>query len=60
MQIFQMGIPVLGICYGMQLMAHYLGGKVAKAAKREYGHAELTIDNDTNLLQGYPSKQRSG
>jgi GMP synthase (glutamine-hydrolysing) len=51
MQIFHLGIPVLGICYGMQLMAHYLGGKVAKATKREYGQAELIIDNDTNLLQ---------
>ncbi len=52
MQIFQLGIPVLGICYGMQLMAHYLGGKVAKAAKREYGQAELIVDNDADLLQG--------
>jgi GMP synthase (glutamine-hydrolysing) len=52
MQIFQLGIPVLGICYGMQLIAHYLGGKVAKAAKREYGQAELVVDNDADLLQG--------
>lgn len=52
MQIFQLGIPVLGICYGMQLMAHYLGGKVAKAAKREYGQAGLIVDNDTDLLEG--------
>ena len=52
MQIFQLGIPVLGICYGMQLIAHYLGGKVAKAAKREYGQAELSVDNDADLLQG--------
>ena len=52
MQIFQLGIPVLGICYGMQLMAHYLGGKVARAAKREYGQAELIVDNDADLLEG--------
>jgi len=52
MQIFQLGIPVLGICYGMQLIAHYLGGKVAKAAKREYGQAELIVDNDADLLHG--------
>jgi len=52
MQIFQLGIPVLGICYGMQLIAHYLGGKVARAAKREYGQAELIVDNDTDLLKG--------
>jgi len=52
MQIFHLGIPVLGICYGMQLMAHYLGGKVARATKREYGQADLIIDNDTDLLKG--------
>ena len=58
MQIFQLGIPVLGICYGMQLMAHYLGGKVAKAAKREYGQAGLIVDNDADLLEGYiPANQ---
>jgi GMP synthase (glutamine-hydrolysing) len=55
--IFELGIPVLGICYGMQLMAHMLGGKVAKAAKREYGGAELTIDDDTDLLKGITKKQ---
>lgn len=52
MQIFQLGIPILGICYGMQLMAHTLGGKVAGASKREYGQALLIIDNDADLLQG--------
>ncbi|RJQ47424.1 MAG: glutamine-hydrolyzing GMP synthase [Nitrospiraceae bacterium] len=49
--IFELGIPVLGICYGMQLMAYMLGGKVAKAAKREYGRAELTIDDNSDLLK---------
>ena len=52
MKIFQLGIPVLGICYGMQLMAHALGGKVAGSAKREFGQAELSVDNDADLLQG--------
>jgi GMP synthase (glutamine-hydrolysing) len=52
MEVFKLGIPVLGICYGMQLMAHSLGGSVAKAAKREYGRAELKVDDDTNLLWG--------
>lgn len=52
MEVFKLGIPVLGICYGMQLMAHSLGGKVAKAAKREYGRAELKVDDDTDLLWG--------
>jgi GMP synthase (glutamine-hydrolysing) len=51
-EIFELGIPVLGICYGMQLMAHMLGGKVAKSAKREYGRAELIIDDDTDLMKG--------
>ncbi len=52
MKIFQLGIPVLGICYGMQLMAHALGGRVARSAKREFGHAELSVDNDADLLKG--------
>ncbi len=54
--IFEMGVPVLGICYGMQLMAHCLGGKVAKALKREYGKAELVIDVKKGLFKGIPSK----
>jgi GMP synthase (glutamine-hydrolysing) len=51
MAIFGMGIPILGICYGMQLMSHLLGGKVAKASKREYGKAELFVDDDSDLLR---------
>ncbi len=42
-ELFRLGVPILGICYGMQLMAHLLGGRVAKAAQREYGQAELEI-----------------
>src|SRR5213079_3787808 len=41
--VFDLGSPVLGICYGMQLMAHSLGGRVAPAAQREFGHATVTI-----------------
>ncbi|PKL49371.1 MAG: GMP synthase (glutamine-hydrolyzing), partial [Nitrospira bacterium HGW-Nitrospira-1] len=52
MQIFQLGVPVLGICYGMQLMAYHLNGKVARALKREYGQVELFVDNNTDLLHG--------
>ncbi|HET6513913.1 MAG TPA: glutamine-hydrolyzing GMP synthase [Thermodesulfovibrionales bacterium] len=54
--IFSLGIPVLGICYGMQLMGHGLGGEVARAVKREYGRAELTVDSDADLLWGIPLK----
>jgi GMP synthase (glutamine-hydrolysing) len=52
LKIFELGVPLLGICYGMQLMAHLLGGRVAKAAKREYGRAELFIDDDSDLFKG--------
>jgi len=52
LEVFKLGIPILGICYGMQLMANYLGGKVARSTKREYGHAELMIDNDKDFLWG--------
>jgi GMP synthase (glutamine-hydrolysing) len=55
-EIFELGIPVLGICYGMQLMAFMLGGKVAKALKREYGKSELAVDDDAGLLAGLPDK----
>jgi GMP synthase (glutamine-hydrolysing) len=50
-KIFEFGVPVLGICYGMQLMAHLFGGCVSKAAKREYGRAELIIDDDSDIFK---------
>jgi GMP synthase (glutamine-hydrolysing) len=53
-RIFDLGIPVLGICYGLQLMVHVLGGKVRAATKREYGHANVDIKDDSRLLQGLP------
>jgi GMP synthase (glutamine-hydrolysing) len=56
LKIFELGIPVLGICYGMQLMAYCLGGKVAKAQKREYGRAELIIDDRKDIFEGIPVK----
>jgi GMP synthase (glutamine-hydrolysing) len=56
MKIFKLGIPVLGICYGMQLMAHCLGGRVAKAQKREYGRAELVVDKRLDVFKGIPKK----
>jgi len=52
-RIFDLGIPVLGICYGLQLIAYQLGGEVDKAARREYGHAELMIDDQSDLFAGF-------
>ncbi len=54
--IFALGIPLLGICYGMQLMAHCLGGKVAKSRKREYGPAELVIEQREGVFDGIPRR----
>jgi GMP synthase (glutamine-hydrolysing) len=56
-KLFELGIPVLGICYGMQLMTHVLGGKVAHSPKREYGPAELIIDDDSDLFAGLLKRQ---
>ena len=52
MGVWELGVPVLGICYGMQLTAHLLGGKVEKASKREYGRIRVTMDDRDNLLKG--------
>ncbi len=49
--IWKLGVPILGICYGMQLMAHQLGGKVQPGGKREYGPAEIDIAKDTTLFR---------
>jgi len=49
--IFRMGLPVLGICYGMQTMAQQLGGQVAPAAKHEFGHAKVSIDQSSILFK---------
>ncbi len=50
--IFELGVPLLGICYGMQLMAHQLGGAVEKAQRREYGHAAIEMDVPEDLFYG--------
>ena len=52
--VLGLGVPVLGICYGLQFMAHHLGGRVESAASREYGHAEVTIVRETALFAGLP------
>src|SRR5436305_4017499 len=51
-EIFSLGIPVLGICYGMQLMAHHLGGEVEFSARREYGPGMLHVTNSSRLFEG--------
>lgn len=48
--IFDLGLPILGICYGLQLIAYQLGGSVDRAARREYGRADLIIDRDDPLF----------
>ncbi len=53
-RIFELGLPVLGICYGLQFMAHTLGGKVLAAERREYGHAQVELLEDSPLFQGLP------
>src|SRR5688572_19841719 len=56
-RIFQLGLPILGICYGLQLMAHYLGGKVEPGQKREYGKGALRVtDLSCPLFATLPPK----
>jgi GMP synthase (glutamine-hydrolysing) len=54
--IFKMGIPVLGICYGMQLMAQLLGGEVTRSDKREYGKAKLILNQESGLFRDFGGK----
>jgi GMP synthase (glutamine-hydrolysing) len=57
-RIFDLGVPVLGICYGMQLMSYLLGGDVRRAGRREYGHALFETKADGLLLRGMRSPAR--
>lgn len=50
-EIFELGIPVLGICYGMQLMSHVLGGKVGRATQQEYGKIKLNVPESAGLFK---------
>jgi len=53
-RVFELGVPVLGICYGLQLMVHVLGGRVSPADKREYGHAKVDVIAESELFRGLP------
>ena len=55
-ELFELGIPVLGLCYGAQLMQHILGGKVEKAPVREYGKTEVQVDTTSKLFKGVEEK----
>ena len=55
-ELFELGIPVLGLCYGAQLMQHVLGGKVEKAPVREYGKTEVYVDTASPLFTGVEEK----
>ena len=51
-EVFELGIPVLGLCYGMQLMAHTLGGEVKSADAREFGKTPVTVNTESPLFKG--------
>lgn len=55
-ELFEMGIPMLGLCYGAQIMMQVLGGKVEKAPVREYGKIEVSVDNNSVLFQNVSPK----
>lgn len=55
--IFDLGIPILGICYGMQIMAHLLGGKVAKGDRHEYGKAQIQMHKSSEITAGFEADE---
>ena len=57
-ELLEMGIPVLGICYGMQLLVHMHGGRVSLARRREYGRADVQVLKDDPLFEGLPRRFR--
>ncbi len=56
-RLFELGLPVLGICYGLQLIAHLLGGKVEPAAQREYGHARVVVEKNEGILHRFAKRE---
>lgn len=57
-ELFQLGIPILGICYGMQIMAYELGGKVESCEHAEYGKADITVIKENALVKGLDKNQQ--
>ncbi len=55
-RVLELGVPLLGICYGLQFMVHHLGGTVRPATHREYGHAEVEVVEETALFRGLPGE----
>ncbi len=56
-RVFELGVPVLGICYGLQLMAHLLGGKVERATAREYGHARMVVERPEGIFHRFAKRE---
>ena len=56
-EVAVLGIPILGICYGMQLIAHLFDGEVVRTFKQEYGRAELSVDDESGLFYGFKAKE---
>src|SRR5437879_7869125 len=54
--LFELGVPVLGICYGMQLACHLLGGQVRPSPSREFGRAVVQVHEGSSLFKGVPSE----
>ena len=55
-KIFKLGIPILGICYGAQLVAQFSGGKVVKTSQAEYGRVNIILDNQEDIFYGFPKE----
>jgi GMP synthase (glutamine-hydrolysing) len=56
-RVFDLGVPVLGICYGLQLIAHLLGGKVERATAREYGHARVVVERPEGIFHRFAKRE---
>ncbi|HEY8079671.1 MAG TPA: glutamine-hydrolyzing GMP synthase, partial [Labilithrix sp.] len=56
-RIFELGVPILGICYGMQLLSHLLGGKVERSSKREFGHAKVIVDKPEGIFHRFARRE---